>query len=264
MRGKLASAIGASVVALGLGSSAFGALLVDFKPDPISPNIPELSWSGSALQQAPGSVGNADGTLPSAQQTPGGLFIQTPFQILGIPGSAINTSDPLNPSTSFFDVTLSISGLSASAPANSNPIIPGITILTQPIGDGHFVLTSTNPGPGGQPTVLLAGSIRDIVVVGLDGQRTGSVQSTTVTYESGVIYDALVAAVPGGPYTGTLSLSLLDIADLQGAPLHLTGANLGAFGANLTGQFSAVIPEPASMSLLALGAAGILARRRRA
>jgi hypothetical protein len=254
MRGKLAAA----VLGLGLTSSSFGALLVDFKPDPISPSLNEVGWDGTNLLQGPGSVGNADGTKPSGEQTPGGLFIQTPFMIVGVPGSALNDADK---STSFFDVTLELGGLGASNPANRNQIIPGLVIVSQPIGEGRFALYSTDPdGPNEPllPTLLLAGAIRDMVVVGIENQPTGSVQSTTVTYDDGLIYDKLVEY--HGDEHGSLSWSLLDITP---GLFAAEGENLRAFAANMTGLFSTpAIPEPTTLSILGLSALLLVQRCR--
>jgi len=272
MRGKLASAIGATILSLGLGSSAFGALLVDFKPDPISVNVPELTWAANTLNVAAGAQGNGDGVLPSALQIPGGLLIQTPFEILGIPGSAVNLADPTHPSTTFFDVTLELNLLQANAPIlTSGPLV--VQNLGAPTGAvATFALKSTDPGPGGRPVTLLEGTIGSAVFFGLLGQQTGSVMSTDITYTGGVIFQKLQQAVPnppGGVYSGgTASWSLLDISNPQTFPtggLAVSNGQMANFAANLTGMFSTpTIPEPASMTLVALGAAGILARRRRA
>jgi hypothetical protein len=247
------------VLALGLTSSSFGALIVDFKPDPISPTIPEVAWSGTALAEAPGSVGNSDGTTPSALQTPGGYLIQTPFVINGIPGSSLTNN---NTATTFYDVTLDLSGFSAS-PGAAATNIAGVTIVSQPLAEGAFSLWSTDPDDAGpaSPTLLLSGTVGTAVVVGLGGQQTGSVQSTSLTYTGGAIYDAMVAAgFQAG--NGSFSWSLLDISTQGGLQLG-QNQNVAAFNANMTGLFSAV-PEPASLSMLALGSLALAHRRRKA
>jgi len=235
---------------------SFGALLVDFKPFPISPGLKEVNWTGSQLTQGPGLVGNADGTLPPALQAVPGLLIQTPFNIPGVPGGVASADG----STSFYDVTMTLSGMAASGPANVNVIMPGLTVLTQPIGLGTFTLWSTDPdgaGPLGM-TELLTGSVNDMVILGLAGATSGSVQSSTVTYTSGAIYNKLVQY--GGTLTGSLSWSLLDI----NGPLGVVGVNLGSFSANETGQFSTpIIPEPATIGLMGLGMAAMLLVKRR-
>jgi hypothetical protein len=247
----------AVVMGLVLAAPTFGYLLVDFKPDPISPQMDEIGWTGNALAQRAGSVGSNDGTLPPSNQTPGGLQIQTPFSITGVPGSTINALDG---STTFYDVTLQVTGMLFSGPAVTNVIFPGITLISQPVGSGAFSLTSTGPSF----IDLLSGTVNDLVIVGLAGQNTGSIQSSTVTYTSGKIYDELVSH--HGTLTGTLSWSLLDIGSsglkIGGGGL---GTNLSPFDADQTGQFNTpFIPEPATLSLLGLGVgAMILGRWRR-
>jgi hypothetical protein len=238
-----------------LATAADAGLLVDFKPDPVSTLVYEIGWTGSQLVQRPGSVGNADGTLPAINQTPGGLNVQTPLYIVGVPGSTINSTDN---STTFYDVTLQLTGLAASGPPIQN-LIPGtgMTVVYQPVGAGTFTLLSTDPdGPGALlPTVLLTGTISDAVIVGLLGQSTGSIQSSNVTFTGGVIN--------GGSSTASLSWSLLDVG---GGLTVVSGGGFGttlqSFDANMTGQ---ITPEPATMCLmgLGLGAIAINARRRR-
>lgn len=250
---KLAGA----VLALGLTSSSFGALIVDFKPDPISPSTPEVVWDGSALAEGAGSAGNGDGQLPSALQTPGGYLIQTPFNVPGVPGSSVNNAGN---ATTFYDVTLDLSGLAAT-PGAAATNIAGVTIVSQPLGAGEFQLWSTDPEGPATPTLLLSGNVSTGVVVGLGGQQTGSVQSTSVTYTGGAIYDAMVAAGFQAA-NGSFSWSLLDISTQGGLQLG-NNQNVAAFNANMTGLFSAV-PEPASLSILALGSLALAHRRRKA
>lgn len=98
------------------------------------------------------------------------------------------------------------------------------------------------------------------MIVGLEGGETGAVLSGDVAYSSGEVYDAMSAA--GYDLTGSLSWSLLDISPelvIVGTP---GGDRLDTFDSNGTGQFSAV-PEPMTLSLLVVGGAGLLARRRR-
>jgi hypothetical protein len=250
------SFVASMLLILGLASSSYGAFiggeLVNFKPDPVSTTLDEIGWTGTQLVQRPGSVGNNDGTLPADQQTPGGLNIQTPLKIVDglgnpYPGSTINTSDS---STTFFDVTLQVSGLSAVG----NPVKVG-GLVYQWLGSGTFTFLST----GVSPQTLLTGSIDDAVIVGLQGQTAGSIQSSTVTYTGGLIKDALLAT--GGTLTdASLSWSILDI----GGGLKVVGtgslAALQLFGADMTGQFNA-LPEPATLCLMGLGAVVVLVRR---
>jgi hypothetical protein len=128
-------------------------------------------------------------------------------------------------------------------------------LVYQWLGSGTFTLLST----GASPQTLLTGTIDDAVIVGLLGQTTGSIQSSTVTYTSGLIKDALAAE--GGTMTdASLSWSILDI----GGGLKVVGsgslAALQSFGADMTGQFNA-LPEPATLCLMGLGAAVVLVKR---
>src|SRR5262249_43940673 len=79
-------------------ASASAGTIVDFKPLPISPSNPEFQFSRAlgggipVFRSAFGAFGNADGTLPIANQTPGGLLVETPFIIPGIPGSQLGAT----------------------------------------------------------------------------------------------------------------------------------------------------------------------------
>src|SRR5689334_10559893 len=107
---------------LSICSVSSAATIVDFKPLPTSPNLPEFAFTrpiggpgAPRFHEGPGSVGNADGVLPVPNQTPGGLDAETPFIIPGVPGSVIN---PVAGTTEFFDATLEFPvGLLANAPA---------------------------------------------------------------------------------------------------------------------------------------------------
>src|SRR5687767_3971496 len=136
-----------AVVILSLASHATAATLIDYKPLPVSPTTPEFTFGGGpvpSFSATLGATGNADGTLPVPAQTPGGLGVETPFLIPGIPGSQLNAA-----STEFFDSTLVFTGLAASAPVTS---AGGLFI--QPLGPGTFSVLSTDP-PGIAPSLLL-------------------------------------------------------------------------------------------------------------
>jgi len=250
------SCVASSLFILGLVSTSYGAPftggeLVSFMPDPVSPTLDEIKWTGSNFTQGSGSAGNNDGTLAPNQQTPGGLSVQATLKIVDgsgnpYPGSTVNAADN---STTFYDVTLKIFGLAAAGP----PVTYGTTVI-QALGSGSFELWST--GPVGQQQLLLSGDIGDDAsFVGYVGKTVGWLQGG-VTFNSGLIKDALVAA--GGTLDGgSLSWSLLDI----GGGVKITGGGLAAFGADMTGQFNAM-PEPATLCLLGLGVVGILAGRR--
>jgi hypothetical protein len=245
------------VVALGFGlaicSSAQAALLVDFKTLPISPSAPEVSWNGTVLVAAPtagGSQGNGDGLLPVGQQTAGGLIIETPLSVTGV-GGVLNPGN-LN-STTFTDVTLIFNSLNSTGNASELG-----AILQQPIGGGTFRLLGTT----GQE--LLAGNISTAYLTGIKNANAGSLVSSELTYTGGLILDALNTALGKAAGTpapgGTLTFSLLDIDN----PLTIgTGGTVSSFTANANGQFGTpVVPEPASITLIALGALGLCIRRR--
>jgi hypothetical protein len=264
MSKRRVSILASTLLVLGLVSTSYGAFiggeLVNFKPDPVSNLLDEIGWTGSNLVQRPGLVGNADGTLPPDQQTPGGLNIQTPLKIVDgfgnpYPGSTINTGDN---STSFFDVTLQITGLAATAA----PVKVG-GLVYQWVGAGTFTLSGTDPDGAGPlpPEVLLTGTIDDAVIVGLLGQTTASIQSSTVTYTGGLINTALGGG--SSPGSESLSWSLVDIGKLK---VVVTGGSfgttLGAFDGDMTGNFSAT-PEPATLCLLGVGVTALISRRKK-
>jgi hypothetical protein len=237
-------------------SAAHAALLVDFKTLPISPAAPEVSWNGSALVAAPtasGSQGNGDGLLPVGSQTIGGLIIETPLTVNAPASGSIINPGNLN-STTFTDVTLIFNAMNATGAASDFGVL-----LQQPIGGGTFKLVSTTGAD------LLVGNVSTAYITGLKNANTGSIVSSDLTYTGGLILDALNTALgkaAGTPAAGgTLTFSLLDIDN----PLQILPAsvNLAPFSANANGQFGTpVVPEPASITLIALGAVGLCMRRR--
>jgi hypothetical protein len=241
--------------------ASFAALLVDFKTLPISPSDPEVRWGASGLVAAPfanGSLGNGDGLNPIAAQTVGGLIIETPLTIVApAQGGSINLLN--GGSTTFSDVTLILGNFNSSGPAAE---LSGL--LDQPMGPGFFKLQSTPQGVGG-PVDLLVGTIASGNISGIKNSDAGSVLSGDVTYTGGLIADALNAALgkaAGSPISGgSLSFSLLDIDNKL--TINGTTGRLSDFSANATGQFGTpVVPEPASLSLLTIGACAMLLRRR--
>jgi len=258
---KLIAATAGAVAAFGLTASSFAALLVDFKPMPVTATVPELEWTGTNLAAGAGAVGNADGGLAPQLQSPPGLQIETPFTIPGaIPGKIANVTG----STTFYDVTLELGGLNANSAAVS---FGGIAV--QSYGAGTFRLLSTDPdgaGPG-LPTVLLQGNIGGGSITGLSPGSSGAVLSSQLTYTGGAIFtEFLNAPNNGSPNGGSLSLSMLDIVPQLGGTSVVPPnafATLNAFNANATGLFSGVqVPEPATASVVLLGAVGLGLRRR--
>jgi hypothetical protein len=261
LRRRLGLALGVAVLCC-FSPASFAALLVEFKSLPISPSDPEVRWTPSGLLAAPsanGSQGNGDGLNSLASQTVGGLIIETPVTVARPDlGGSINVGN--NNSTTFSDVTLLLSNFNSSGAASE---FNGL--VNQPMGPGFFQLKSTPQGAS--PSVdLLVGNIASANITGIKNSDSGSVLSGNVTYTGGLIADALNVAlghaigtpIPGG----SLSFSLLDIDNKL--TINGTTGRLSDFSANATGQFGTpVVPEPASLSLLAIGACGMLIRRRK-
>jgi len=235
-----------------------GTLLLNFKPVPLSAD-PELAFMGvgplaPALRDAAGSHGNGDGNLPLNQQTAPGLLVDTP---LTIPGSIDGKVPNPNATTSFRDVTLSLTGLEQSGPA-----YPAGAMLGQLLQSGTFTLMSTS-GPAGTPqTLLLTGTIDNALVL-TNLQGSGLVLSADVHYTGGVIYNAAAATLGiknMPPIAGELSWTLLNMI---ATPPHASpGTYMPEFTADVNGQFS-YVPEPSVLWMFALSAAGLLRRRRR-
>ncbi|HVT30636.1 MAG TPA: PEP-CTERM sorting domain-containing protein [Lacipirellulaceae bacterium] len=251
-------ALAATAASLAIYSFASAATIVDFKPLPVSPTMPEFQFNRAlgggipVFRAAAGATGNGDGTLPVPNQVAGGLDAETPFIIPGIPGSAINFAAG---TTEFFDSTLQFpAGLAANAPA----IAAGGAFIQQ-LSPGTFNLFSTDP-PGPQlPTLLLSGNISTASFVIGAFNAGAAFNATGVNYTGGVIFNALVAA--GGTVNGnSLSFSMVDVAP----PFGIAGDGfLANFTANGTGLFNVnVIPEPASLTLVALAAGALFFRRR--
>ncbi len=263
--------IAAGVVALAASGSAHAAaLLVDFKPVPSPSGIPELRWSGGALEEAFGAVG--DGGFATA----GGLQIETPFN-LSLPGDPVvgpyagGWAPSGSGSTLFYDVTLNLTDISSAGPALTVPLGGGMTHLFQFLTEGEFELLSYDPAGVDGPVLLLAGTIADANINGRVGVNSADFKAFNVTYTDGIIYDALASAIGAvGPISlGEASISLLPLTGVgtsASTTVGLSGGQLRPFDASITGQFSTpIIPEPSAAALLAgVPAFAMLRRVRRA
>src|SRR5436190_14391242 len=159
--------------------------LVDFKPVPVSPNIPEFQFSRAlgggvpVFRGALGATSNNDGNLPVQNQTAPGLDSETPFILAG-PGSL---NDLIAGTTHFFDSSLQFTaGLQANAPA-----INAGGVLVQQLSPGSFQLMSTGPAP----ILLLSGNITAASFIVGTGNAGAVFSSQDVNYTGGVIFHAL-------------------------------------------------------------------------
>jgi hypothetical protein len=250
------------VLIAGIGASAAKAALVTFTtftPTPISPTMPEIIWTNSgvvgtsALTPGSGSASNGDGTQSTLNQTQPGLQVHTFFSIPF--AASFGGTNNIDGSTTFYDVSLSLTGLNDNGPAIG-------TSIAQPLTGGTFAFFSTTDveATGGvQP--LLTGTLDNAVLTGFAGSTQGAALSATITYTGGLIYNAYLAA-GGTDNSGGMSWTL------QLSPPMSIGANgrTSSFTANTSGEYNIeeVVPEPGSLSLLAIAGAAMLASRRRA
>src|SRR3954468_6921484 len=182
------------------------ATIVDFKPSPVSPTIPEFQFSRAlgggvpVFRGALGSTSNNDGNVPVQNQTAPGLDSETPFILAG-PGSL---NDVIAGTTHFYDSSLQfISGLQANGPAIP-PAFAGFPYI-QPLSPGSFQLLSTGPAP----ILLLSGNIVASSFVVGTGDAGSYFDSHDVTYTGGIIFNAMVAN--GYSLSGnSVSISMTD------------------------------------------------------
>lgn len=244
-------------------------LIATFQPEPASANSPEFIWGGGPnnlipeFYTGPGAIGTGfgvpgpgDGQLPSGQQAAPGLLVVTPYNIPGIPGGINSVAG-----TSFYDATLKIIPISPATlgfqPSGLAAAFAGL--VYQPLGSARFEIWSTDPVEAAtdieNPVLLLSGLAQTAEIKGLAGATSGLTLSATLTYDGG----AILAAAGLTSATGSFSWSLLD----ANPPLGISPSTgyLIPFSANGSGQFD-MVPEPASLALLALTALPMLRRRK--
>jgi len=228
-----------------LAGGAGAATIVDWKPGPTTPTMPEFNWTGAQLHDDIGAHGNGDGTLPPNTQTGGGLNMETPFIIPGVPGSSI---DAVAGTTTFFDSTLHLTGFNAAAPAG---VLFGTAV--QPLGPGDFTLISTTG------VLLLHGTVAASTITGNIGSQAGAVFSANdVNYDGGLIFNQLVAS-GGTLINNDFSFSFVNMTP----PVAIAGGFLAPFTTDATGLYQAdAVPEPTGLVLLGLAVVPLAGRRR--
>jgi hypothetical protein len=230
-------------------------------PDGGSPTFPVIDYTGSALTTGIGAIGNGDGNLAPSLQLPGGLQVDTPFNV-PIPYSF--TDSTFTGGTGYYDATLTFSGLAAIGPASTSTVGPFVQD-SQLLGSGSFTLTSTSVAPASS-VVLLTGTIAGAsVVTGFQGGNAAAAfNADGVTYTGGLL-------VTGLPATYVLSDNDMSISMTGVTPaigVNPTTGQLNAFNADATGLFDInvndnVVPEPGMLSLLAFGVGSMAMRRAR-
>jgi len=241
---------------LAVSSVASATTIVDFKPVPTSPGLPEFGFhrpvggGPPAFRGEIGATSNGDGNLAPAAQTAPGLDSETPFLLLG-PGAVQSAG-----TTGFYDSSFQFTaGLVANAPA----LNAGGTFLQQ-LSPGSFQIMSTTAAGG--PILLLSGNVATASVIVGSGDAGAVFDANGVNYTGGIIFNAMVAA-GYSVNNNSFSISMVDVSPA----FHINPADgfLGDFDANATGLLNAnAVPEPSSLTLLALGlVAGVLRLRRR-
>jgi len=220
-------------------------------PDSIQPPFSEINYTGANLQTGPGAIGNGDGNLPPANQTPGGLQVDTTLNA-PIPFSFADSI--FTGGTGYYDVSLTFTGL---APVGAAFQAGGIDI--QALGSGTFTFTATPVAPAAGITIL-TGTIAGADITGADGGQAGAVfDAHGVTYTGGAIFAAFPANfMPAG---NDMSISMTGVIPQFG--INAASHQLNPFTSDATGLFDVQVPEPATLSLGLIGVGALVLRRSR-
>ena len=255
MRKMAACAGGLAVV--GLSSMASASTLVNFKPTPVSPTIPEFVFNGPAfgptLQSGPGAMATQTACFrrPTRRRAGSTPIRRSSFRVFRVRRSTRSLARPLSSILRSFSPvwremprqsTLAARSSSRSDPDRSNCSAP---ILMAPGRFSHSCCFK------GRSAVRRSSAPT--------GAGRAVLNSSGINYTGGLIFNALVAA-GGNPNNNDMSISMTDVSPTFG--IDAVDGMLKDFTANATGLFAVQsVPEPTAIG--ALGFAAIAAFRRR-
>jgi hypothetical protein len=259
----VAVGIGASAVCSGVAKASV-VELGSWMPVPNTTNTayPELVYtSGVGLSTGLGALSSGDGNVAPSLQQPGGLEADT---VVYAPEPYSFNSSAFTGGTGYYDTSLTFSGLAPSGAATTNGIED-----QQLLGGGTFTLSLTSVAPASSlPLLIGTVSPGSTLITGFDGSTSGAVfTADAVTYTGG----AWVNALPSYAILSGNSFSIAMTA--VNPPFGVSGTNpnytLNSFDSNADGYFdinlsgsNTQVPEPATLSLLFIGAGALGLRRR--